>query len=444
MWKILDIKPTNELSVIKKAYARKLKQHHPEDDPEGYQRLREAYDQAVRAAKRNLKFDSFRDLTEEAAVERGESGQSDTGQDEQKEEGQPVVIPSRMLFADPAARVKSTEERLNEFIEKVTGVYRDIAQRIDSDSWLKLLNDDMMWDVKLQREVYKRMTVFLDRQPYLPRDVWQLLESSFCWKERAQDDPESFSRQFPNVFLHVFAEPYYATSLRFTFLTKAGDIDCEAFLRYRLGALLALKHHHMEQAEEMLERAYELFPDDPDLLRLQAEYYLRLGSLSRALTAIDRWMALTPDDPELYWYRARIYVKSNRLTEAIHDVTYFLSHDPGHLAALSLAAKCYTKLGDPASARDMYLRLLEQQPDDIEALVCLAEGGHPETGPTSMPASPAASVDPLPARDTERTAPHLPEQQAGTNKSSFFSIKNLPLILVLGWFFLCLIRMFFR
>ncbi|MCP1305795.1 J domain-containing protein [Paenibacillus tyrfis] len=456
IWNILDIQPTNDLSVIKKAYARKLKQHHPEDDPEGYQRLREAYDQAVRAAKRNIKLDSFRDFTEEAAAEREESGQSDPGQDEQKEEdkpvvipsrmlfaesgyeereeaGQPVVVPSRMLFAEPTPIVRTAEQRLNEFMEKVTLMYRDIAQRIEIDSWLKLLNDDIMWDVKLQREVRQQMTVFLNRNPHLPRDIWQLLESSFCLKERVRDDRESFSRQFPNVFLHVFADPYYATSLRFSFLTKAGGIDCEAFLRYRLGALLALKHNHMEQAEEMLNRAYELFPDDPDLLRLQAEYFLRLGSLSRALTAIDRSMALTPDDPELCWYRARIYVKSNRLTEAIHDVKYFLSLNPGHLGALSLAAKCYTKLGDPASARDMYLRLLELQPDDIEALVCLAEGAHPETGPTSLPASPA-----------EHAASRLPEQQAGVNKSSFFSIKNLPLILVLGWFFLFLIRMLFR
>ncbi|MFB0841100.1 tetratricopeptide repeat protein [Paenibacillus oleatilyticus] len=444
IWKILDIESTNELSVIKKAYARKLKQHHPEDDPEGYQRLREAYDQAVRAAKRKLTLDSSHDLTEEAAVKRVESGQSDTGQDEQEGDANLVVAPSRMLFADPAPMIRTAEQRLSEFMEKVTVVYRDIAQRIDIDSWLKLLNDDIMWDVKLQREVYKRMTVFLERHPYLPRDVWQLLESSFCWKERAQDDRESFSRQFPNVFLHAFAEPYYATSLRFTFLANAGDIDCEAFLAYRLGALLALKHHHMEQAEEMLNRAYELFPDDPDLLRLQAEYFLRLGTLSRALAAIDRWMALTPDDPELYWYRARIYVKSNRLTEAIQDVTYFLSLNPGHPGALSLAAKCYTKLGDPASAHDTYLRLLELQPDDIEALVCLAEGGHPETGPTSLTASSAASVDQLPAQDTERAGSRLPEEHARANKSSFFSIKNLTLILVLGWFFLNLIRMLFR
>ncbi|HDR4277353.1 TPA: hypothetical protein QCP58_005747, partial [Bacillus anthracis] len=54
IWNTLEIEPTDDISVIKKAYAKLLKIHHPEDDPEGYQRLREAFDQAVKSAK-NMK-----------------------------------------------------------------------------------------------------------------------------------------------------------------------------------------------------------------------------------------------------------------------------------------------------------------------------------------------------------------------------------------------------
>ncbi len=50
-WDILGIEQTADLSVIKKAYADKSKQCHPEDDPEGFQRLRAAYRQAVAASK---------------------------------------------------------------------------------------------------------------------------------------------------------------------------------------------------------------------------------------------------------------------------------------------------------------------------------------------------------------------------------------------------------
>ncbi|PKE28577.1 hypothetical protein CWS43_21345 [Rahnella sp. AA] len=46
VWSVLGIEPTQDLSVIKRAYARQLKSTRPDVDPEGYQRLREAFDTA--------------------------------------------------------------------------------------------------------------------------------------------------------------------------------------------------------------------------------------------------------------------------------------------------------------------------------------------------------------------------------------------------------------
>jgi len=50
-WDILGVEPTVDLKVIKKAYASKLRLYHPEDDPKGFQMLREAYDNALKEAK---------------------------------------------------------------------------------------------------------------------------------------------------------------------------------------------------------------------------------------------------------------------------------------------------------------------------------------------------------------------------------------------------------
>ncbi len=50
-WSVLDIERTEDIGLIRRAYARLLKQHNPEDDPEGFQRLRQAYDAAVRWAE---------------------------------------------------------------------------------------------------------------------------------------------------------------------------------------------------------------------------------------------------------------------------------------------------------------------------------------------------------------------------------------------------------
>ena len=49
-WHILQIEPTSDERAIKRAYAKLLKTTRPDDDAEGYQRLREAFDEALAIA----------------------------------------------------------------------------------------------------------------------------------------------------------------------------------------------------------------------------------------------------------------------------------------------------------------------------------------------------------------------------------------------------------
>ena len=47
-WQMLEISKESDKQTIKKAYARLLKKYHPEEDPEGYQKLRKAYNEALK------------------------------------------------------------------------------------------------------------------------------------------------------------------------------------------------------------------------------------------------------------------------------------------------------------------------------------------------------------------------------------------------------------
>ena len=55
IWNELGIEPTTDSRAIKRAYAARLKQVHPEDDPEGFQRLRKAYEDALEHANGRLR-----------------------------------------------------------------------------------------------------------------------------------------------------------------------------------------------------------------------------------------------------------------------------------------------------------------------------------------------------------------------------------------------------
>lgn len=50
-WKRLQLEPSNDVKAIRRAYAQQLKRYHPEEDPEGYQQLRQAYEQIMTEIK---------------------------------------------------------------------------------------------------------------------------------------------------------------------------------------------------------------------------------------------------------------------------------------------------------------------------------------------------------------------------------------------------------
>ena len=54
-FEILKIEPTKDIKIIKKAYAKEIRLHHPEDDEEGYMKVRSAYEEAMAYAKGNNK-----------------------------------------------------------------------------------------------------------------------------------------------------------------------------------------------------------------------------------------------------------------------------------------------------------------------------------------------------------------------------------------------------
>ncbi|HEX3029193.1 MAG TPA: J domain-containing protein, partial [Clostridia bacterium] len=165
IWEVLGIEPTNEVSAIKKAYAAKLKLHHPEDDPEGYQRLREAYDSAIKMSKNKSQEDVLFTY-----INTLESGWNDR----------------TINNIDPLYdSIETNFIVLNEdFINKAIALYDDFSLRIDISKWNKLFDSDVIWNMNNREEINYLMLEFVSEHRYFPQDIWTLFNSTFNWKDQ--------------------------------------------------------------------------------------------------------------------------------------------------------------------------------------------------------------------------------------------------------------------
>lgn len=161
IWECLGIEKTKDLNRIKSSYAKLLRSHHPEDDPEGFQILKTAYDFAQRFAGIKEDEDAGK---EELLLEIGfnhycrqNMRNTDNGDDRYGSKGSafdsdasgtdiPQTPPAEQRMIPRAVYGGAGESDANwieEFLKKLDTLYNDFSLRCQAASWENLLKEDL-------------------------------------------------------------------------------------------------------------------------------------------------------------------------------------------------------------------------------------------------------------------------------------------------------------
>ncbi|MBW7477556.1 tetratricopeptide repeat protein [Paenibacillus oenotherae] len=383
VWNILGIEPTDDVKSIKRAYARLLKIHHPEDDPQGYQRLREAYDLAIKLAKQSGHSSSTRalkDSEDEAGRDIEGSAGDDAGQgaaysgssDYEAEAEDEIPAELRNSYYLEWDNKPDPESQLNLFIHTVEHIYNDMQSRMNKANWLELLNADIVWNASMRAAVSDRLLHFLEGHYFLPAAIWELLDGTFHWSNQDLGQNEELAHEFPAVYAYMSAKSN-ELNMDYSYLLRAGNIDYETYLRHREAACLALLNDELEKAEKSLQQAAAIFNEDLELVLLQIECFKRMGDHERWLASCSHRIALDPNALNGYYNRAAAYYECSRLAEALRDLRFILNLGPNDRDGLSLAGQCYWKMGDMEQAQEMFKRLLAVDRDDAVAILALMQ-----------------------------------------------------------------------
>ncbi len=201
-WNVLDIEPTSDSRVIKKAYAGKLKLHHPEDDPENFQQIRQAYESALLYAK------YF------AQIPDAPNGQQTTTVQNANENGKQSLNEVESELMLDSSRVDDSFDTVrDQFVTEAKVIYNNLWMRNDLKRWQAFLENELYWNLSYRpRLSYLMLKVLMadDEFPLhkLPTKVWRLLNEHFFWLDERQKLYKSFPKDYiDHVLDNVCTEP---------------------------------------------------------------------------------------------------------------------------------------------------------------------------------------------------------------------------------------------
>lgn len=182
IFEVLGIGETKDENEIRRAYRNKLLSVNPEDNPEGFKRLREAYESALAMSR------SVEDTEEEA----------DT----------------------PVSR----------YLKEVEAVYGSLSRRLDDEEWKQLASHELLDDLELEEEIRWKLFRYLADHFRLPASVWRILDGAFGIVQGEGEFKERLPENFVDFMVWKCAEGAEDSDFPFHKLEGEDRADYDAFI----------------------------------------------------------------------------------------------------------------------------------------------------------------------------------------------------------------------
>ncbi|HEX9063162.1 MAG TPA: tetratricopeptide repeat protein [Clostridia bacterium] len=330
IWDILGIDRTKDRAQIKKAYAKMLKLHHPEDDPEGFMKLRSAYEDALRKAEHIEHSMEVKRLEIQPVQEVKELSRNEANEEFMEFEYAPDES-----HADP----------LNE----LASIYNDVFKRRNIKCWHNFFMElSLIGSEDLCRRAYS----FLNQNGDLPHEVWKLLDEqlllgrnkAFKWQELIK----------------------YDFGLSFDYFDESADCDFTEYSRLRFSSFISLRQGNYKASAETAQRAFKIYDKDPVLLRICGIANYMAYEYDKAIETLSKAILINSSDSELLSYRGSAYFKKRDFERARSDFEAASKIEPDNFNHKKEILKCINAKRKFKLSESFLKKLFVKVPQDLE------------------------------------------------------------------------------
>lgn len=306
VWEILGIDPTDNKDDIQRAYYGKLPEYHPEEDPEGFQRLRSAYEEALQ----NI-------------------GNKDIEDDD-----------------------------IGLFIKDVAELYDNFSKRIKVESWRAVIDREVCNRIDSSEEAGDALLTFLMEKYYMPHEVWKFLNNFFGWSERKDQLYEKFP---PNFIDFVMEYSRYEIYIRYDKFNCSEDIDYDKFIRLYNTAYREINNKNIYESKKAIDEARSICPGHIDLMILFIRYKKMMNDIDRAKELCDYILNNNPEEKDVYYSRADCFLKKGNLQGAYEDYESAFKLEPTTSCDFYNMAFILSLLEKPEEAKEYLNKILDDR-----------------------------------------------------------------------------------
>ena len=320
VFQILGIEQTKDERALKNAYRDKLAVTNPEDDPEGFKRLRMAYEEACRYA-----------------------GTPDA---EENEEAEPTL---------------EDDTPAGQWVRGVRKVYENITDRCDVEKWKALFEADDFLSLEEEENCTTYLLRFLMEHYKLPTAIWKLLDEKIHIVQNAGAFRERFPAQFVSYMVHKCES---GEEVDFSEFRGAEDADYDQFLQYYDRAYQALQEKKLQEAEQMIGCGDALGITHPVMEICRASLYEGKGQTAEAITLLKKLSAKYPEDDLIAYNTAEILWRNEGRVEASAIYESLREKLPKHYMANLRLTDWYYEQGNYKEAKKCAEEILSVGGDD--------------------------------------------------------------------------------
>ena len=177
---VLGIEPTTEKKKIKRAYAAKSREFHPEEHPEEFQRIHDAYEEALAWAERNVESEVEQQMPEEPRqMEMGAAEQEKAAESETWNYAEPERNPEEAYMENPQKEEAQSEESSAQYEEILVHSDEDSEESFREEEAgeppVQLEEDSRTWDSDWDRQ-FQNMADASERQGADDREIRKIME----------------------------------------------------------------------------------------------------------------------------------------------------------------------------------------------------------------------------------------------------------------------------